>query len=462
MHRPGRRALALLAAVCLPSCGSGPTGADPAEADWGPPQVISQHRDARAFVPRVVVDAAGNASAFWIEFGTNLPSRTGIWTSLFRPGQGWAAAQELVPSGDIGFDAAVDAAGKFSFAWVERSGLSGFKIYSRQWDARAGWSAAQHVSDDTSDPANGGDAFISAPSLAVAPDGRAHMVWRQTAQGTSRLWIAQYVPGRAWEPPVVLDEWIGNASRPEVALDLEGRAVAVWRAHPPFGDFETSEIRATVLVPGAGWSPVEVIDTPLRASPPDPLPLMMARGDAFVLSAPVTLTGARGMVWAIRYIAGRGWQPPAPIADTGARVLGAASQPALAADDAGNVTAVWIQYAGVIPGVWSNRYEAGRGWTGALRLDTRDEPTSAPRVAATPGGHVVAVWLEGGNVNDASPTTEVWSRRFVPGAGWGEAVRVNALPDPVEGADVGVDAQGNAIAVWTQGPAWVARFAGGR
>jgi hypothetical protein len=247
----------------------------------------------------VVVDLAGSPFAFWAEFGL---SRNAIWTSRFRPGQGWAGAQELMPLNNFVFDAAVDGGGTVFSAWVDNAGPSALQVFARQFEAPTGWSASHRVSDDGSDPRQ--DVFISLPSLAVVPDGRALMAWRQTVGGTRRLWVAQYALGSGWERPVIVDAGIGNASRAEVAVDSDGRAVAAWRVHPASGPPDTTEIRASVLVPGTGWSEAETIATALRASPTDPLPVVTAAGHAIVVSATVTLSGDRGAVWAIHYSAG--------------------------------------------------------------------------------------------------------------------------------------------------------------
>ncbi len=290
------------------------------------------------------------------------------------------------------------------------------------------------------------------------------MAWRQTVGGTRRLWAARFVSGASWSAPTVVETGTGNASQAQVAIDTRGRGIAVWNVFPPF-DGQDAELRASVFDPAVGWAVPETIDVGVRPSSHalPPRIVMAPGGDAMVVREEVTLSEDRGQVWAIGRGAGSEWEAPTQIAETGGTIRGAASQPALAVDAIGNVTVVWVQYTGVIPGLWSNRYEVARGWVGALRLDTREQPVASPRLDSTPRGDTFVVWLQGGNVNDASPPTDVWARRFLPGAGWGETWNVDARADPVHDADIAVDDAGNAIAVWTQGAfpqesAWANRF----
>lgn len=130
---------------------------------------------------------------------------------------------------------------------------------------------------------------------------------------------------------------------------------------------------------------------------------------------------------------------------------GRATDPRVSADAEGNGFAVWVDSEqGTDTRIWSSRYERGQGW-GAPELLQNGEVTRArsPRIAADAEGNAIAVWIQ----QDLSSADQiVWSNRYVPGSGWGTAEPIDDMPTPSIGLEiaVGVDAAGNAIAMWTR------------
>jgi hypothetical protein len=149
-------------------------------------------------------------------------------------------------------------------------------------------------------------------------------------------------------------------------------------------------------------------------------------------------------IWANRYTRSELWGQPELI-DTGD---GVASNPRLAADAAGNGFAVWQEGAGGDTArIWTNRYVVDQGW-GAAELLQNGEVTvaQAPAIAADPAGNAIAIWLQR---DMDTENVVVWSNRYVPGAGWGAAEPIDQMPAPLgTGTAVGMDADGNAIAIW--------------
>lgn len=153
-------------------------------------------------------------------------------------------------------------------------------------------------------------------------------------------------------------------------------------------------------------------------------------------------------IWANRYTRVDLWGEPEQIDDG----TGGAANPRLAADDAGNGFAVWER---TTPGtsivnIWVNRYTVDQGWgTPALLQNGQVTQARGPAVAANADGNAIAVWVQ----RDMSSVNQVvWAIRYEPGTGWGAAGPIDDMPTPTAGevTAVGMDDEGNAIAVWAR------------
>jgi hypothetical protein len=165
-------------------------------------------------------------------------------------------------------------------------------------------------------------------------------------------------------------------------------------------------------------------------------------------------------IWANRYTRTGLWGQPELISsgDT-------ATAPQVAADDAGNGFAVWAQSeASVTTNIWTNRYVVDQGWgTPELLQNVEVTPARIPSIAADPEGNAIAIWAQ--QEVDASASEVVWARRFEPDTGWGVAESIEEMPGGlVPGRTaLGMDQNGNAIAVWARGPflLWANRYTAG-
>lgn len=153
-------------------------------------------------------------------------------------------------------------------------------------------------------------------------------------------------------------------------------------------------------------------------------------------------------IWANRYTRIELWGAPEPI-DAG---TGLATDPQLAADAAGNGFAVWQDGSPGDARIWTNRYAVDQGWgTPELLQDGEVTRARTPSIAADPDGNAIAIWVQ---LDMVSNREVVWARRFEPGAGWGAAGAIDELPPSTFSAGqltaLGMDADGNAIALWTR------------
>jgi hypothetical protein len=103
--------------------------------------------------------------------------------------------------------------------------------------------------------------------------------------------------------------------------------------------------------------------------------------------------------------------------------------------------------------VWASRYELGTGWDTAAPIDDMPTPTAGERtsVGMDADGNAIAVWARP-SVPMAGGRSEVlWANRYVAGVGWGTAAPIK--PDSetrARGERLSVSPSGDAFVVWLQ------------
>jgi Divergent InlB B-repeat domain len=156
----------------------------------------------------------------------------------------------------------------------------------------------------------------------------------------------------------------------------------------------------------------------------------------------VTLGAARSVTAAfIAASSGGGWSDQAELS---APAPGAA--PRVGIDASGNATAIWLQDdAGTRRrSVWTSRRPAGGAWSAPALLESSDIDFFEAELAVdAASGRAVAAW-RGGTVQ------EVYARLADPAGAWGAVTRISGEANNINSLQVGIDASGNAVAVWTQ------------
>ena len=150
--------------------------------------------------------------------------------------------------------------------------------------------------------------------------------------------------------------------------------------------------------------------------------------------------GSNYHIRANRFVPDTGWGSVELIeTDDAANAL----DPQVAMDTGGNAVVVWRQSDGTRYNIWSNRYVPGAGWGTAELIETDNNPNvRPPQIAMNGDGQVVAVWDRYGRA---------WFNRYVPGLGWGTAQRIETGADgSVAYPRVALDSNGNAVVVWEE------------
>ncbi len=261
-------------------------------------------------------------------------------------------------------------------------------------DGQIGWQVATLIETD-----NAGNA--SWPQIAVDDNGNAIAVWHQSDGTRRNIWANRYVPGTGWGNAELIEtDNAGDALYPQTAMDDNGNAIAVWQQ----SDGTRYNIWANRYVPGTGWGNAELIETDNAESASFPQIAVDANGNAIAVWH--QSDGTRDNIWANRYVPGTGWGN-AKLIETDS--TGSALNPQIAVDANGNAIAVWDQSDGTRRNIWANHYLPGFGWGTAELIETDNAGDAAsPQIAVDANGNAIAVWYQSDGTRD-----NIWANRWL-------------------------------------------------
>jgi len=387
--------------------------------------------------PRVAIDTDGDTMVVWKQRRTDIPWVWQVWTT--RHDGTWdtpAQISEPAVLGNIrGHEFTVHPDGDAVVVWGHFDGTR-YDIWSNRFGPAEGWGSPERIEND-----DRGDA--SGPQVAMDLDGNVVAVWHQSDGTRFGIWSTRYSPGRGWDNPErIAAESTREATDAQVAMNPSGDAVAVWRESDGMRD----DVWSNRYAPGGGWdNNPERIGSDSGGGALAPQVAMDANGNA--LAVWPQSDGARYSIWSNRYSPAGGWAVAQTIETDDE---GDALNPRVAMDSSGSAIAVWEQFDGSTSNIWSNRYDAGWGVAELTETDDAGAATN-PQIAVGPDGSAVSVWQQSGGGEGS-----FWSNRFTESRGWGTAQRIDA-PCPRElaaGPEVAMDLAGNAVAVWSLGIAW--------
>jgi len=193
--------------------------------------------------PVVVMDAAGNAMVVWMEFTTTLNIVANYYDVVLGDWTGPVILDDpaLGANGELP-RVAMDAAGNALVIWLAEVGIGEYNIQARRYDAVTGWdSVIQSVADPllSHRSINAGGVRVlngvDVPELTLDDNGNAFVVWSQDVDSDGDFTIrASRHDGNAWgAPEPISDDAQGDASMAKIAADAAGNAIAVWQQRDP-------------------------------------------------------------------------------------------------------------------------------------------------------------------------------------------------------------------------------------
>jgi hypothetical protein len=289
-----------------------------------------------------------------------------------------------------------------------------------------------------------GDA--SRPQVAINAGGDGMAVWSQFDGTRNNIWANRYLATTGWGIATLIESDAGDAVVPQIVVDASGNATAVWQQRDANGRNNIVAIRYLV---GVGWGTPAGIETKGPSAGDDQLPRIAMDASGNVIVAWERNAFSSTSIWANRYVPGTGWGTATQIGNGNPNVNHVTPQVTM--DAAGNAFAVWVQYNGRITNVWGSRFVVGTGWgTAGLIQDDSASAGRDPMVAADASGNALLVWAQ---FDVTTSADHIWASRYVVGTGWGTSTLLQTS-NPTQEANlprVAFDASGNAMAVWNQG-----------
>lgn len=436
-----RLVLASALLMLVAACGGGDGGDEsttvlPAVKSWHSEAPISTDTGS-ASEPQLAFAPDGQAMAVWTERSGGQDS---VWASRYAASTGWSvpALVETYHFDDANSPRiAIGASGNAHAVWVQTD-LPQKNIWANRYDAATGtWGMAELIETTDDGPA-------SSPRIAVGPGGHAMAVWTQFNAGRWNIWANRYdAATEAWGTAELIEtDDAGYANFPQVALDANGNALAVWSQSDGLRD----NLWANRFTAATGsWGAAEMIETVDIDSASTPQAGFDASGNALAVWS--QSDGVRNSIWANRYSATTGTWGSARLIEV--EDAGTAVSLGLSVNASGDAMAVWKQRDGARFSVWANRFNAASGtWDAAQLIETDDSGNAdRPQVVMDGSGRALAVWQQEG-----TRSIDIWANRYDPATrSWGtpELIETDDAGDAFQ-PQIGVDSAGQAMAVWSQ------------
>ncbi|WP_332738594.1 hypothetical protein [Hydrogenophaga sp.] len=325
-------------------------------------------------------------------------------------------------------DVAINEQGRALVVWVQGASPLN-QIWVRSYNPDTGWGTAQMMSRPQ-------DTLVAQPRAAINEAGEMAVVWMQTVDVTYQVHARRFSPTLGWGSAVRLDSAPYDARTPQVSLDAEGRLLCVWYQSDADGrdnlwanhiDHDGTSATAEQIDQSDGYS-----NQPVLARLGDGTSVIMWRQTNEVL---------RQLIGLNRFQPGSGW---ATTTSASGDYASMARSPYLAPWGAAHAVTAWVQSDGSRPQVWANRIQQGQpGQPQALHSGQTLAQDDA-RIGADDLGNAIGMWrlLEG---DSQTLWATQWPASGVPGI----AQRLDhSTSGSVSESALGVDAQGQALAVW--------------
>jgi len=433
------RGALFLFVLLLSACGDSNSNLGIAGKAWRT-AVLIETSNGDAYAPQIAFYPNGNALAVW-EQSDGTTQR--IYANRYTASSGvWGTAAPI--ENDTGEakrpQIAIDASGNALAVWYQFNGT--YRTIRSNRYTSLGWGTAAPI-----ETGNVGDALD--PQIAIDINGNALAVWNQDGDATAStrydIWANRYTPA-GWGTPVLIEtNDPGTAFGQQVAIDPSGNALVVWEQYGG----SVNDVWANRYTAGTDtWDTASLIETDNLGSADAPQIAIDANGNG--LAVWQQYDGMRYNITANRYTAGSAWgsawwAAAAIESDNTSNAI----QPQIAFDTSGNALAIWQQNTVSGVNIWANRYAAGSGtWGTAALVENNSVGTSSyPQIAFDTSGNALAVWYQNDGLR-----TNILANRYAAGTGtWGTATLIET--DNAGSADspqIAIDANGNALAVWEQ------------
>ena len=406
---------------------------------WTPEVLIEDENTYSTYSPQISSDATGNAIAVWLQSdGT----RENLYANRFDVSTATWGTAELIENNNAGTvfypQVSTDATGNTIVVWQQSDGTRK-NTYANRFDASTGnWGVAELIESD-----NSGD--TAGPQVSVDSEGNAVAVWSQDDGATNSIYVNRFdVSTATWGSAEKIETDETNAAiSPAISIGANGDALVVWRHSDGTRDnIHANRFDASTQT----WGSAQLIESNNFASAFNPQISVDGEGNAVAVWN--QSNGTTPSIYSNRFDASTQTWGNAQLIETDD--VGNAYNARISTDADGNAIAVWQQFDGTRYNILANRYDASTDTWGSAELIENDNAGAAndPRVSVDSEGNAITVWYQ----NDGT-RTNIYANRFdVSTATWGGAQLIES-GDAGNAArpQISTDSSGNAIAVWYQG-----------
>jgi hypothetical protein len=273
----------------------------------------------------------------------------------------------------------------------------------------------------------------SEPRVAFDARGDAMTVWSRNNGANDTVQATFRLAGGTWQAPVNLSLRGQSANEPQVVLDGQGDAIAVWDAY----NGVTFNVQAAFRPAGGAWQESAPLSAEEIPGADTPQVAVDSKGDAIAIWHRGGPFGG-AVQTAFRPVDGT-WQAPAKVSELG-------FDPQITFDAQGNALAVWEHYDGSNYIVQSASKPVGVEWQTPVNVSEAGETAERPQVAVDDHGNAIAVWHRW---TDGLFSTRIVQAAFRPAGAEAWQAPVNISEPGATNPQIAFDGQGNAIAVWS-------------
>jgi Divergent InlB B-repeat domain len=403
----------------------------PSTIGWSDEAVVSE---GGAGAPRVGIDAAGNATAIWLQVdpGTN---RRSVWSSRRPAGTGWSTPV-LLEGSDLDFfeaELAVDAAsGRVMAVW---RGATVQEVYARPADATGAWSAVTRI--------NGAGSNVLDLQVGIDTSGNAVVVWSQTpsASTITSVWSNRYTTANGWSTATQVAVAANSAQDldPVLSVSATGRAFVVWTRNG-------SGVMASHAETGSAWSAATVLAAgQVSTGVGSPRVAADANGNAMAVWGQGARNTSNQIVTNLaskRFASGAWSGTLAPL--FAPLVSSLITDVRLASNGLGQFAAVWA-----LPdsSIFAAQSDTSGNWSASRKVfDLGQELRSVPEIGIDSSGNMFTSWDARVNSPLGSPSN-IWLSRFEPTANW-NSPGVHQVARVASGPRLVMNDRGHAVMVW--------------
>jgi len=430
-HAPRSWFLRLAIAGCLAAgLVASPASAAPG---WSRPMNVSGVMSIGEESPLVSVDSAGNATVVWRRYrGGKLIYQSAVG----QAGGPWSTPSRFFGGLEdaYGLQIAVDSLGNETAIWGRRVGRS-WVVQSATRSSGGIWSAPVTLS-----AAGAFDALV-----AAGPEGNVTAVWLLEREEGWRSVVqsATRPAGGSWSAPVTLSPPRKAARSPQIALDPQGGATAVWEEE------YSGATQSATRPPGGIWSaPVTLSATGVRTAWPQVA--VDSQGNATAVWAGAVFSGDRiqsSRIQSATRPAGGSWSAPVSISKPGHRHV---QDPQIAVSPQGDATAIWQRSNGSYLVVQGATRPAAGGWSRPVDITTgRGRGGQHLQLVVDSWGNATAVW-EGYDTRPG-PNFAIQAAKHPPGGAWSRPTDISRWTKSLGDPQIAVDPQGRSTAIWAIG-----------